>query len=80
MNFAQWLDTLVEEKGIDPEMLIEVEGPSGTNIMPLEVVLDAMKATTPGEQAAIKNMIVRIDFANGDVVDYLKHLAQAIAL
>ena len=80
MHFAKWLDTLVEEKGIDPEMLIEVEGPSGANIMPLEVVLDAMKATTPGKQAAIKTMIVRIDFANGDVVDYLKHLAQAIAL
>jgi hypothetical protein len=80
MHFAKWLDTLVEEKGIDPEMLIEVEGPSGANIMPLEVVLDAMKATTPSEQAAIKTMIVRIDFANGDVVDYLKHLAQAIAL
>ena len=32
------------------------------------------------EQDGIKTMLVRIDFANGDVMDYFKHLAGALAL
>ncbi len=80
MQFAQWLDTFVEEKGIDTEMLLEVEGKSGTNIIPVEVLLDTMKYTTTSEQAEIKKMIVRIDFVNGNVLDYFRHLARAIAI
>ena len=80
MGFVEWLDAFVEEKGIDTEMLLEVEGKSGTNIIPVAVLLDTMKATTPGEQAAIKRMIVRIDFVNGNVLDYFRHLARAIAI
>lgn len=77
--FAQWFKRFNEEKGIDGETNIEVEGPSGTNFMTLQNVFDAILATTPAEQAAIKTMIVKIDFKNGDVVDYYKHLAKAIA-
>jgi hypothetical protein len=78
-TFAQWFNTFNSEKGIDPETNIEVEGPSGTNFMTLQNVFDAILQTSPQEQAAIKTMIVKIDFANGDVVDYYKHLAKAIA-
>ena len=80
MNFQTWFNTFNAEKGIDPETVIEVEGPSGKNFMSLQVVFDAILATTEKEQDAIKDMIVRIDFANGNVVDYYKHLAKAIAL
>jgi hypothetical protein len=78
-TFAQWFKTFNEEKGIDPETDIEVEGPSGTNFMTLQNVFDAILQTSPKEQAAIKTMIVKIDFRNGNVVDYYKHLAKAIA-
>lgn len=81
MTFATWLDTFIEEKGIDTEDLLEVDGPSGmTNVIPVAVLLDAMKTAPTHEQTAIKDMIVRIDFANGDVLHYFKHLAQAIAI
>jgi len=78
-KFAEWFKTFNEEKGIDPETAIEVEGPSGTNFMTLQNVFDAILSTSEAEQAAIKTMIVKIDFRNGDVVDYYKHLAKAIA-
>lgn len=78
-TFANWFKTFNEEKGIDPETNIEVEGPSGTNFMTLQNVFDAILQTSDAEQAGIKAMIVRIDFANGNVVDYYKHLAKAIA-
>lgn len=78
--FTRWLDTLVEEKGYDLEEIFEVEGESGTNWMPLEVVLDAIKATSPREQKAIQTVLVRLDFMNRNCLDYFKHLAQALAI
>lgn len=80
MNFNQWLDTFIEEKGVDVDQGFEVEGPSGRNWMCYQNVIDAMKQAPKHEQASIKNMIVRIDFRNGDVTHYLRHLAQAIAI
>jgi len=78
-TFTKWLDTLIEEKGIDLERNIEVDGPSGLNIMPLSMVIDAIKATGSNEQAQIKNTLVRIDFANGDICHFFNHLAGALA-
>ena len=79
-TFTKWLDTLIEEKGIDLERNIEVDGPSGLNIMPLSMVIDAIKATGSNEQAQIKNTLVRIDFANGDICHFFNHLAGALAI
>jgi len=80
MKFANWLDTLIEEKGIDLEQGFSVEGPSGENHMAYQNVVDAIKGASANEQAGIKNMLVRIDFANGDIRHYFRHLAQAIAI
>jgi hypothetical protein len=79
MRFSTWLDTFVDEKGIDREQTLEVAGPSGTNYIPVQCLIDTMKRAPVTEQTGIKNMIVRIDFVNGDVLDYFRHLAQAIA-
>jgi hypothetical protein len=84
-NFAfnRWIDRLVEEKGIDADQTIEVAGASGANIMPLEIVINAIKGAPAGEQRGIQNMLIRIDFAAPGpkpIVDYFKHLAQAIAI
>lgn len=80
MKFANWLDTLIEEKDIDLEQGFSVKGPSGENHMTYENVIDAIKGASANEQAGIKNMLVRIDFANGDIRHYFRHLAQAIAI
>ena len=42
-GFIKWLNTFNTEKGLDLDEILEVEGPSGVNIMPLEVVIDAIK-------------------------------------
>lgn len=77
--FNNWLDTFIEEKGIDLKQVIEIK--TETNIHYFEVgnIIDNIKSTTSEEQAEIKDMIVKIDFYNGDVVDYFRHLAQALA-
>lgn len=79
-SFETWFKTFNEEKGIDPEQEIEVQGPSGPNFMQLQDVFDAILSTSDAEQAGIKVMLVKIDFSNADPVGYYKHLAQAIAI
>lgn len=79
-SFDDWLDTFVDEKGLDTERLFEAEGASGLNIIPLAVVLEHLKIAPPAEQAAIKTTIVKIDFANGDVTHFFAHLAKALAI
>lgn len=78
MTFNKWLQTFIEEKGIS-ENDIEVEGPSGLNFMPLSILIDAIKQASKDEQKGIKHKLVQIDFYNGDVMDFFKHLAKAIA-
>ena len=77
--FEKWLDTLVEEKELDTEDVFEVEGASGMNLIPLGVVIEHIKIAPAHEQRQIKNILVKIDFANGDVMHFFNHLAGAIA-
>jgi hypothetical protein len=81
MTIKKYLNDLISEKsGIDMETTLEIEGPSGLNIMPLQVLVDAIVQAPANEQKGIRNMLVRIDFNNGDVLDYFRHLGQAIAI
>jgi len=80
MNFKNWLLTFIEEKGIDMEDTLNVEGPSGPNYIPVGCLVEAMVQAPNHEQRGIKDMIVKIDFRNGDVMHYFQHLARAIAL
>lgn len=77
--FNSWLDTFIEEKGIDLGQILEVKTDKNTQYFEVGNIIENIKATTPKEQEEIKNMIIKIDFYNGDVVDYFKHLAQALA-
>ena len=79
-SFDNWIDTFISEKGIDLEQTFDVEGPDwGTNTFPYGVIIEHMKIAPPAEQAKIKNMIVKLDFANADIKDYLRHLGKALA-
>ena len=79
--FNQWIDTFVSEKGIDQEQIIEVEGGVfGTNFIPCGVVIENIKTTSEEEKQQIKDILIQIDFSNGDVMHFLRHLAQAIAI
>ena len=81
MNFKKWLNTFVDEKGLDCDQVIEIQGPIyGTNYIPLQCVIDAILVAPEHEQKGIKEMLVKIDFVRGDVLDYFKHLAKAIAI
>ncbi|BBX87977.1 hypothetical protein [Mycolicibacterium aubagnense] len=79
-GFTAWLDTFVDEKGLDLEHRFDVEGPEwGWNSIPLSVVIDTAKQTSSAEQEQIKSTLVAIDFKNGDVLHFFEHLAKALA-
>jgi hypothetical protein len=80
MTFNKWFDTFIEEKGIDLDQSFEIEGKEwGINIIPVAVIVEHIKIANVQEQKQIKDIIVKIDFANGDVMDFFKHLATVIA-
>ena len=79
MTFNKWLETFIQEKGVDLEDSFTVQGPGGENHMQYIHVIAAIQGAPAHEQAGIKSMIVKIDFRNGDVRHYFRHLAQAIA-
>lgn len=78
-QFNKWLDTFVEKKGIDIEQVVEVQGESGFNEIPLGVVIEHMKIANAAEQMLLYDRLVRLDFHNQPIVPFLEHLAQAIA-
>ena len=71
--------TFFNEKNLDFQYY-SVESANGTtNLIPSTVVIDAIKHTKGQEAAHIKNTLIKIDFFNGDIHNYLQHLAQALA-
>lgn len=76
--FLKWFERFLEEKNL-PYASWELEDSNGvTNFIDNDVVIEAIKGAPAREQAGIKNMIVKIDFCDGDVNDYFKHLAGAL--
>jgi hypothetical protein len=79
VNFKTWINTFVDESDLDLNACFEVEGDSGTNYFTYGVIIEHMLIATSQEQSQIKDTIVKIDFCNGDVLHFLRHLGQAIA-
>ena len=78
-SFEKWLDLFIKEKGIDLEDIITVETTENTHYFEIGNIIENIKRTSKEEQAKIKDTIVKIDFNNGDVIDYFKELARALA-
>ena len=79
MNFNKWLDTFLEEKQIDLERYLEIIGSDGNyNLIPVGIITEQIKKAPKHEQESIKKMMVKIDFINGDVLDYIGFLGKAI--
>lgn len=82
MNFATWLDTFVSEKGLDVDHVFEIKTDDfwETHFITLEIVLwQAKENASAAEQKQIKDIIVQIDFRNGDVMHFFNHLATGLA-
>lgn len=78
MAMIKYLEMFFEEKKL-PHQLWELTDPSGAwNLIGSEVVLESIGKASVEEQNEIADVIRKIDFENGDVNHFLKHLAQAL--
>lgn len=78
MTFEKWFTTFLDEKDVQ-KVSWEIEDGTGTlHFISSDVVIEHVMMTVGDEQAAIKDMLVKIDFANGDVNHFFKHLANAL--
>jgi hypothetical protein len=78
MKFEKWLDTFVEEREFDTEEIIfEGEDKLGTlHIIDLGYLVEVIKTATQLEKSKIKDMIVKLDFLNGDIKHFFQYLAK----
>ena len=80
-GFNKWLDVFVEEKGLDVNHYFTKSGEKwGDNLIPLSVVIEAAKTASSNEQHRIKEVLVKIDFKNGDVMHFFDYLAGGLAI
>ena len=76
----EYLKALLNEKNICEETSFEVDGNLGTNFISVGVIVENIIATSKKEQKQIKTILTKIDFMNGDILHFFKHLAKAIAI
>ncbi len=74
-TFQKWLIRFAEEKEID--MSEPVVGKGGCRLQVGDVLSAAMSAPA-SEQRKLKDAFVKIDFMNGDVMRFIRHIAQAL--
>ena len=74
----RYLEIFFHEKQL-PLVSWDLEDNAGnTHYIDSEVVLEHIEISPVAEQEAIADVIRKIDFHNGDVNDFLKHLAGAL--
>ena len=78
MKAATYLKTFFEEKNL-PYAEFEIETADNVHFISNEIVIEHIMIAPAHEQEGIANIIRQIDFKNGDVNHFLKHLAGAIA-
>ncbi len=74
-SFQKWFTTFLKEKGVD---LSDYCRAGDGTLLQLGDVASAVMTASANEQAQIKDKLVMIDFKNGDVTHFLKHLARAL--
>lgn len=75
MKFKDWLETFLEEKKV-PNKTFTIEFEGNTHIINSEQVIDLIRQASHSEQVKIKDILVKIDFKNGDINHFLEHLAK----
>ena len=78
MNFENWLDRFLEEKNIDLFQEIEIETGNHFGYTNVGDVVSALSQLSIIEKGKIKNTFVKIDFRNGDVLNFITYLANGI--
>lgn len=75
--FQRWIETFIEEKGLDLDHEFTIEHDGNIHFLTLEFLVELMIKAPKNEQLQIKEKVVYIDFKNGDVMHFFNFLAGA---
>ena len=75
---TEYLRRFFEEKEI-PERTFEIDAGGTPHLIPNAVVVEHIARTHGDERRQIEAILRRLDFANGDINDFLRHLAGGLA-
>ena len=78
-NFKNWLDTFIDEKDLPMEDTFTIDKNGTMNIMSYKTIYEHMLIANDQEQEQIKNMIVKIDYMNGNILNFFQYLGKLIA-
>ena len=76
----KYLYTLLKEKGFDTNEMIIVDDDElfGAVYMYLGDIVDFILKQDKYNQRKVRDTLVKIDFCNGDVMDYLKYIGKGL--
>lgn len=74
----KYLKTFFDEKSLPYASWTLFDDDGVQHLIDSDIVLEHIATASAVEQNKIADVIRQIDFANGDVNDYLKHLAGAL--
>lgn len=77
-KFNQWFTTFLNEKELPVASWEIVDSTGDTHIIDSEVVIEHIKIASENEQSQIKDILVQIDFRNGDINHFFHHLATGL--
>ncbi len=77
-DFISWFELFLEEKNLPYASWVIEDEDGFQHIIDNMVVIEHIKIAPDHEQSKIKDMIVKIDFHNGNVNHFLEHLAKAL--
>lgn len=79
MGFEEWFSTFVDEKDLPVENW-EIEDSRGmTHFISSDVVQEFIVSELPeSDQKEVKEILIKIDFQNGDVNHFFRYLAKGM--
>ena len=77
-SFVSWLRDMFTEKGTDVDAPVDAFEEVGHIGLTYGMVFDFLNQLLREQQAAIRTNLVKLDFANADVFDYLNHLTNGM--
>lgn len=79
MDFSTWLYTFLGEKNVFlHDELVIVDSSENTNYVRVEVVAEFILNLDSNTQSDIKDKFVKIDFANGNIMDFIDFMAKGM--
>lgn len=75
MNFKKWLETLVQEKGLQNEVFT-IGWQGQFHVVEMDYLIEFLSGLDRENRDRVKDMLVWIDYKNGHVIDFLNHCAE----